>query len=45
MNKWLGRHSESVMSSSFPHFSTSEQNVFTAQCPIQYMLPSLKVCI
>lgn len=34
VNKWLGRHSESMMSSSFHHYSTSEHYVFTALCSL-----------
>lgn len=35
VDKWLGCHSESVMSSSFPHFKLSEHEAPTAQCSLK----------
>lgn len=42
VDKWLGCHSESVMSSFFPHFKLSKHDAFIAQCCFPF-IPLLKV--
>lgn len=42
VEKWLGCHSESVMSSSFPRFKLSKHDAFTTQCRFLF-IPLLKV--